>query len=349
MDRSAHDRPIIIIGAGGIVRDAHLPAYAKAGFRVDGIYDLAVDKARDLASRYGLRCFSRMDEALAAVQSSTVFDVAVPANATADVLKRLPDGHGVLIQKPMGENLAGARSIREACHAKGLTGAVNFQLRFAPPVALARSMVERGDIGDVIDVEARVTVFTPWHMWEFLEKSPRVEILYHSVHYIDLIRSFLGDPTAVYAKSTRHPLAPRLTSTRSTIILDYGDRIRANIEANHGHAYGPKHQESFIKWEGTKGAIRVRLGLLLDYPRGREDQFEYIILEASRDPEWKTIAVDGAWFPDAFIHSMRSLLSFLDGSATSLPTSVDDACRTMAVVEAAYESSESGGTRVNYD
>ena len=29
-----HPRPIVLIGAGGIVRDAHLPAYAKAGFTV---------------------------------------------------------------------------------------------------------------------------------------------------------------------------------------------------------------------------------------------------------------------------------------------------------------------------
>ena len=31
--------PIVIIGAGGIVSDAHLPAYQKANFEVLGIYD----------------------------------------------------------------------------------------------------------------------------------------------------------------------------------------------------------------------------------------------------------------------------------------------------------------------
>jgi len=32
-------RPIVIIGAGGIVRAAHLPAYEKAGFPVIGLMD----------------------------------------------------------------------------------------------------------------------------------------------------------------------------------------------------------------------------------------------------------------------------------------------------------------------
>ena len=278
-----------------------------------------------------------------------MFDVAVPANHTADVLRSLPDGHGVLIQKPMGEDIAQARAIRDVCREKNLTGAVNFQLRFAPPVAMARAMINRGHIGDIIDMELRMTVFTPWHMWPFLEQRPRVEILYHSIHYVDLIRSFLGDPVSVYARSTRHPLAPRLTSTRSTVIMNYGDLVRANIEVNHGHAFGLKHQESFIKWEGTKGAIKVKLGLMLDYPNGQEDLFEYVVVEDGKAPEWIGVPVDGSWFPEAFMRSMASLMSYLDGSASTLPASVEDAFRTMAVVEAAYESNDGGGARVNYD
>jgi predicted dehydrogenase len=249
----------------------------------------------------------------------------------------------------MGEDISQARAIRDICREKNLTAAVNFQLRFSPPVAMARAMVNRGQIGDLVDMEVRMTVFTPWHMWPFLEQRPRVEILYHSVHYIDLIRSFLGDPESVYARSTRHPLAPRLTSTRSTIIMNYGDLVRANIEVNHGHAFGLKHQESFIKWEGTKGAIKVRLGLMLDYPNGQEDLFECVVLKEGKPPEWTRVPVEGSWFPEAFMQSMGSLMSYLDGSAASLPTSVQDAFRTMAVVEAAYESNDGGGTKVNYE
>src|SRR5450755_4685420 len=224
-------RPIIIVGAGGIVRDAHLPAYSKAGFRVAGIYDLEHRKAQTLADQYGIpRVFATLEEAAAAATPETVFDVAVPAGSTADVLRALPSGLGVLIQKPMGENIEQARVIRDLCRAKKFTAAVNFQLRFAPAVAAARGMIDRGQIGDLIDVEVRITAYTPWHMWTFLEKLPRMEILYHSIHYIDMIRSFLGDPKAVYAKSTRHPSAPKLASCCSTVIMDYGDMVRANFQ-----------------------------------------------------------------------------------------------------------------------
>ncbi|MGN6103204.1 MAG: gfo/Idh/MocA family oxidoreductase, partial [Devosia sp.] len=35
--RPSTPRPIVIVGAGGIVGDAHLPAYRLAGFRVAGL------------------------------------------------------------------------------------------------------------------------------------------------------------------------------------------------------------------------------------------------------------------------------------------------------------------------
>lgn len=343
------DSPIIIVGAGGIVRDAHLPAYAKAGFRIEGIYDLRQEAAAELARQYGIRAYQTLEQAAAAAGPRTVFDVAVPAAATAGVLRALPDGHGVLIQKPMGDSLDQAREIRAICRNKRLTGAVNFQLRYAPPVAMARSMVNRGLLGEIVDMEVRMTCYTPWHMWPFLEQAPRVEILYHSIHYIDLIRSFLGDPVSVYALSNRHHLAPRLTSTRSTIIMNYGEFVRATVTTNHGHAYGPEHQESFVKWEGTRGAIKIRLGLMLDYPVGQSDRFEHVVLAEGAPPEWKQTPMQGSWFPEAFSRSMAGLISYLDGSTETLPASVEDAYRTMAVVEAAYESIAGGGSVVHYD
>ena len=214
-------------------------------------------------------------------------------------------------------------------------------------MALARSIIRKGQIGDVIDMEVRTTCYTPWQCG--CSKRLRVEILHHSGDYVDLIRSFLGDPISVYALSTRHPLAPRLASTCSSIIMNYGEMVRANIGTNHGHAYGPKHQESFVKWEGTKGAIKVRLGVMLDYPTGQADQFEYVLLQDGKASEWQSVPMEGSWFPEAFMRSMGSLLSYLDGSSKSLPASVEDAYRTMAVVEAAYDSIAGGGNVVHYD
>src|SRR5258708_16617261 len=52
--RPRNPRPIVSIGAGGIVRDAHLPAYKKAGFPVVAIADLDKSKAENLARAFGI-------------------------------------------------------------------------------------------------------------------------------------------------------------------------------------------------------------------------------------------------------------------------------------------------------
>ena len=52
--RPINVKPIIVIGAGGIVRAAHLPAYKKAGFPVIGLLDASLGKAEQLASERGI-------------------------------------------------------------------------------------------------------------------------------------------------------------------------------------------------------------------------------------------------------------------------------------------------------
>lgn len=347
VDRPVTPVPIVSIGAGGIVEASHYPAYRKAGFTVAGLYDVNPARAAQMAGKFNVPVvYSSLADAVSRSPANAVFDVAVPASAILSILRELPDGRSVLIQKPMGETLEEARQIRALCHAKHLTAAVNFQLRFAPLVIAARSLVTQGVIGNVHDMEIRVTVYTPWELWTFLYGIPRMEILYHSIHYLDLIRSFLGEPRGVYAKTVKNPKQPQLASTRSNIILDYGDTIRANVEANHGHEFGRRQQESYVKWEGTKGAIKAQLGVNLNYPEGEPDVFEYCVLEPGKPVEWKSVPITGTWFPDAFIGTMASLMRYTEGSSPELPTSVDDAYKTMAVVEAAYESSAHGATLV---
>ena len=134
---------------------------------------------------------------------------------------------------------------------------INFQLRYAPYILAAKNLISENLLGSLNDIEVNVNVYTPWHLWDFLISSSRVEILYHSIHYIDLIRNLLGNPMSVYAKTTKHPSMPQLASVKSNIILDYGEMVRANILTNHCHNYGTPKQQSYIKIEGTKGAVLI--------------------------------------------------------------------------------------------
>jgi predicted dehydrogenase len=337
-------RPVFMIGAGGIVNTAHLPAYKLAGFDVQGIYDIDHSKAVATAKQFNIPgIFRSIEEMLDISRGNAVFDVAVPGAAMISVLEKLPASSAVLLQKPMGEDLAAAKQILEITRAKKMMAGVNFQLRYAPFIAEARKMIAADQLGTIHDIEININVHTPWQLWDFLYTSPRVEILYHSIHYIDLVRSFLGNPVSVYAKTTGHPAMKELASVRSNIIMDYGEMTRADILTNHCHVYGPQLQQSYIKFEGSKGAISITLGLLKNYPEGEADKFEYILEKDGKYEQWHTKKIQGSWFPHAFIGSMAQVMLAAEGAIDQPDNSVEDCIHTMACVEAAYKSSAQGG------
>jgi predicted dehydrogenase len=337
----------VIIGAGGIVRSAHLPAYSRAGFPVLALADSMPGKAAELAGQFGIsHAFDSPSGCIRFAPRDVIFDVAVPGSEMTNVITELPDGAAVLLQKPIGDSLGQARTIRDLCHAKGLTAAVNFQLRYAPNILQARAMQAQGVLGEVHDIEVQVRTYTPWALWSFLANAPRLEVLYHSIHYIDLVRSWFGNPCAVYGKTVRNPGTPSLAATKSAIVMDYGEWKRAVILTNHNYRFGEKMERAFVQWEGTDGAMRATLGVILDYPQGKPDSLGYSTIV---DPHWQQVSFSGSWFPDAFAGTMGSLQAFVEGSTDTLPTRVDDAYRTMRVVEAFYAANNGNSEPISWD
>ncbi|WP_433966414.1 Gfo/Idh/MocA family protein [Tunturiibacter gelidiferens] len=197
-------RPIVIIGAGGIVRSAHLPAYEKGKFSVIGLMDQSLERADLLAKSHAIaRTFDNIDSVVQFAPNDVVYDIAVPASQLSHILPHIPDGSAVLMQKPMGETIEEARIIRDLCRTKNLTASVNFSLRYSPNNLAISALARAGLLGDLHDLQVQTTTYTPWDLWTFLATAPRVEIMYHSIHYFDLIRSWLGNPNSVYAKTVK--------------------------------------------------------------------------------------------------------------------------------------------------
>jgi predicted dehydrogenase len=338
--RPTRPRPIVVVGAGGIARAAHLPTYRALGWPVAGVYDLRAHVAKATADAFAIdTVFASLADAAGA--PGAIFDLAVPGDQILAIVAQLPRGSAVLMQKPMGPDLGAAQAILRCCRERALTAAVNFQLRFAPNVLVLRDLIARGGLGDIVDIDVRIVIDQPWHVWTFLERAPRLEVPYHSIHYLDTIRWLAGEPSGVYCRTLRHPALPAFADTRSSIVLDYGDRIRCSLTLNHTHRAGATHRASEMMVEGLTGAARVTWGVNLAYPSGPPDT-----MDVARMGQWTAVPLRGSWFTEAFEGPMSNLQRVVAGEDRVLVTGVEDAIKTMALVEACYTSSASGGTPV---
>lgn len=333
-------RPITIIGCGGIVRDGHLPAYRKMGLPVAGVFDVNGETAKALARDFDVPVVHEtLDDAIAACGTEGVFDLALPPAVLLENVKRLPHGSTALMHKPLGPDGAAAREIVQALDERNITAATNFQLRFTSSMMAIEDAVRKGLFGEVVDVDVHLVVYMPWELWSFIPHMKAVELPLHSIHYLDWIRGLIGEPSSIYAKAVKHPRYPDLADARSSIILDYDDRVRCALSLNHTYNMGPKHIEATIRVEGTKGAAHLTVGYLIDYIHPVPEKLEICI----EGQEWAELPLTGERVPDSFGYVMANLQRFAAGEDDRLVTDVHDSMHTMFLVDAGLKSSRQGG------
>ena len=331
----AHKRRIAIVGAGGIVDGAHLPAYALAGLEVIGITDVDLSRAADVAARHGIpRVYATLDELLDD-DDVVVVDIAVPMESQPPIFRAaLAAGKHVLAQKPFAATPQIARELNELAEASGLVTAVNQQLRFDEGIAAAHRMVELGWLGEITNFTITVNITTDWAQWQWAQAMPRLEVMVHSIHYHDAVRWFMGEPSSVYAIAGRTPGQYPVGETRTISTYTFANGSSALVHANHINNGGDNSAEFRI--DGTHGAIRGTLGLLYDYPSGRPDTLEVLSAAVGTDG-WVPYPVTQRWFPHAFIGSMGSVLDAVATGSTPR-SSVSDNVKTVELVDALYRS-----------
>lgn len=332
---AGHHRGVAVIGAGGIVEGAHLPAYARAGLPVIGITDLDAARAQRVADAFGVPHVYESVDALLADPAVEVVDIAVPAAAQPAIFRAaIAVGKHVLAQKPFALDPATAAELRDLADRAGVVAAVNQQMRYDEGIAAAHRMVERGWIGEVTGFSITVNLATPWELWEWAQPMERLEVMVHSIHYHDVVRWFLGEPVSVYAVGGRTPGQYPVGETRTVTTYRFDNGSIAVVHANHVNR-GEDNSAEF-RIDGVDGAIRGTIGLLYDYPDGRPDTLEVLSRSLPTDG-WVPYPVTQRWIPDAFIGTMGSVLEAIATGSTPLTTAADNV-KTIELIDAIYRS-----------
>ena len=333
------DYGIGIIGAGQIVNQAHLPAYRKAGFRILAITDANLAAANDTAVRFEIPHVSQSVEELLSYPGIDIVDIAVPAKHNPVLAKQaLNAGKHVLVQKPIAETMELAQSMVDTASKHGKKLAVNQQMRWSPAARAASDVLRKKLLGDLMECSFDVQIRTPWESWPWLAEHPYPEIYYHTIHYVDTMRGWLGDPLRIYASLAQYPGGVFKGPTRNYMVFDYPGNLRTTFLVNHHTMMPADDWRASFHIEGTGGRCEGLMGLLLNYPTGRSDLFKLTQREMTPNGSIE-MELEGRWFPDAFIGPMSSLMDAIS-SGTEAETSGKEVLGTLRVLDAIRQSHE---------
>ena len=328
------DYGIAFIGCGGIVNYGHIPAYKANGFNLIGGYDLNREAAEKTIQEYSLdKVYGSLDEVLRD-PSVQIVDIAVLPWEQRDIVeKAVAAGKHLLCQKPFSTKYAEAIEMTALAQQAGLKIAVHQQFRWSSIIQATRAIMAEGWLGNILDAQVQVSIHTPWDMWPWLASQPRLEVLFHSIHYLDSLRFLFGDPTLETSRHTKHPTQLAKGETKTITTWEYPNGLQILIAICH-FDWSPGLY-SLFRVLGTDGLIEGTIGTNYDYPDGRSDTLKFT---SRTQPERNFSAtLPGKWIPDAFYGPMASLMEAIQTGGEPL-TSAEDNLGTLRVVESAYRS-----------
>lgn len=331
---------VAILGAGAIAQSAHLPAYAKYGIGVVGVWSRSPATVAALHDRFPVveRVY-RTPEELLADPRVRIVDLATPAAGRMEWIRRAVDaGKHVLAQKPLtadGRDLAALPGLLEGAAAKGLRIAVNHNGRWAPAWRLATLLIRQGAIGDVVGVTHMLDKPLPPLVGTPFDALDHMLITDYLMHWIDITRTWL-DPAAVVsvqANDSRVPGQPPQSrnpwSATVGFTCDSGATASMRIVGN-----ARATQPACPFWiHGTAGTLRG--SVLVGSDR----------LSLDRDGSVRELPLHGDWFVDGFAGTMGEVMCAI-AEDREPENSARDAAASVRVMLAARDSADSAGTPV---
>ena len=147
-----------IIGCGGIANGKHMPSL-KALNRVDMVAfcDIIREKAESAAAEYGTQDAKVYTDYKELLKDATidVVHVCTPNRSHADItIDALHADKHVMCEKPMAKTAADARRMVEAAKETGKKLTIGYQHRHKPESNYLKSVIQRGDLGDIYYAKA---------------------------------------------------------------------------------------------------------------------------------------------------------------------------------------------------
>ena len=341
-----------VIGCGGIAH-SHANAYKELGDRVEFVAccDIVEEKAKNYAEHFGFKkyykdCYTMLKEnELDAVSVCTWNSAHAECSIAA-----LNAGCNVFCEKPMAMNTQEALAMKEAAEKNGKYLMIGFVRRHGSDAKMARSIIENGDLGEVYYAKATYLRRCGFPGGWFGDKSrsgggPLIDL---GVHIIDLSRYILGNPKPV----TVFGAAFNKIGSRSEVTLG-GDAWQSMTEAERPIFTVEDLATAMIRFDNG-AVLHVEASFNLNIKENLNDvsffgskagynlnNSEMYTVINNQLADVKLRGENNFNFSRDFAREAKNFVDTIEGKA-SLVATADDGVELMRILDAIYESAETG-------
>lgn len=317
------------------------------GLEIVGLAESDAAIRSGIADKYGIPQFSGFEELVSQAKPDVVGCFDVPSQRASAIVACLERGISVLSDKPPAVSVdaleAIRKALRRATYPKGVRPVFSVILseRYNPPVVTLKSVLESGEIGDVVNF----TSFRPHKLrkaqrpdWMFRRATYGGILVDAAIHDVDVFHWLTGArPVQIDAYSSNHtcPEYPEFDDCGQMMFrADNGIVGLVKVEWLQPEAH-PAHGDCRVFVTGTRGTVEVKTQGDLAAKGGR-----VIVCTGTRPPtEVPMVMPAGDLFADFF----WAVLEAGRGGNSDFPSiPAADALDAMRVVLAAREAADTG-------
>jgi predicted dehydrogenase len=244
-----------LIGAGAIAQSYVALFHKLRGARVVGVADPQADRARTVAEALDCRAFGSHDELMGEVDCDAAVICTPPATHAEVGLDLVERGIPVLCEKPLTLDLASARKLVDAAGNAGVPLTMAAKFRYVDDAARAKSIVDSGDLGEVVLFDNIFASHTP--MAGRWNADPAVSgggvLMDHGTHSVDIARYFLGSIADVMAVAPRRVQEVPVEDTAQMFIRSV-DGVCGTIDLSWSI---DMQADRYISIYGSEGTVNV--------------------------------------------------------------------------------------------
>ena len=265
-------------------------ARAAGNVKIVACYAPTEAHARDFAARYGCAVAPSYEAILADPQVEGVLLTTPNSLHRAQIEAAAQHGKHVFVEKPITLTVADAQAATRICAQAGVVLAVGHQDRRTAGIRMLKSLIDSGELGQVVGAEANIstntgTTVTPGTWRWGREECPGGPLIQIGIHKIDDLCYLLGPIARVFGIQRHRVIAAEIDDA-SVTLLEFENGAIGQLTSHYATA-----RIMEVRLIGTKANASYDRGLGVSIRRDARNRAVVEVLQlAETDPVCEEIA-----------------------------------------------------------